>query len=305
VTSEAYRVIHEESVRERYSAAARSVEGALCCKVTFDPKLLEALPQEIIDKDYGCGDPTMFVRPGHRVLDLGSGAGKVCYIAAQLVGPQGRVVGVDCNLEMLDLARRHCGEVANRLGYRNVEFRCGLIQDLRLDLDLLAVELAANPVKDQRGWLNLRLTEERLRRERPLIADASMDCVLSNCVLNLVRPQDRPQLFAEIFRVLQPKGQAAISDIVSSKDVPETMRQDARLWSGCISGSFREDRFLTAFCDAGFQDVRVVARQVEPWHTIDGIEFRALTVLASKGRADSLELRDLASCCGPQTCCQP
>jgi arsenite methyltransferase len=119
-----------------------------------------------------------------------------------VVGPEGFVIGVDCNQEMLALARRHQATVAQRLGYSNIEFRCGLIQDLRLDLDLLGAELARHPIRDQQGWLDLRTLEERLRRESPLIAGESVDCVVSSCVLNLVPPQDRRQLFAEVFRVL-------------------------------------------------------------------------------------------------------
>src|SRR5208283_2524158 len=122
----------EGAVHARYTAAAVRTEAALCCPVSYDPRHLEAIPAEVLERDYGCGDPTPYVRPGEVVLDLGSGGGKVCFIAAQVVGPQGRVIGVDCNREMLDLARRHRAAVAERLGYDNVEFRCGLIQDLRL-----------------------------------------------------------------------------------------------------------------------------------------------------------------------------
>jgi len=293
----------EKSVRERYSSAAHAVEPSLCCSVRYDAKYLAVIPQEIIERDYGCGDPTPFVRPGDTVLDLGSGGGKVCYIAAQLAGPQGRVIGVDCNLEMLALARRHRAGVAERLGFSNVEFRCGMIQDLRLDLDLLADELARQPVHDQQTWLELRGTEERLRRERPMIADESVDCILSNCVLNLVRPHDRLQLFGEIFRVLKHGGRAAISDIVASDEVPEALQHDPQLWSGCVSGAYREDRFMRAFEGAGFGNVQVVQRQQEPWQTVAGIEFRAVTVLAHKGSQSTRKLATLNGCCGPEKPC--
>jgi hypothetical protein len=111
--------------------------------------------------------------------------------------------------------------VAASLGYENVEFRCGLIQDLRLDLEKLAEELAHQPILDQWDWLALRSVEDRLRREHPLIPDESVDCILSNCVLNLVRPSDRGQLFSEMFRVLKRQGRLAVSDIVADEDVPE------------------------------------------------------------------------------------
>jgi SAM-dependent methyltransferase len=117
-----------------------------------------------------------------------------------------------------------------------------------------------------------------------MIADDSVDCVVSNCVLNLVRPQDRIQLFDEIYRVLKRGGRAAISDIVSDEDVPERLRQDPTLWSGCISGAFREDLFLQAFADAGFHGIEIAARQSAPWRTVEGIEFRSVTVIAYKGK---------------------
>lgn len=273
----------EDAVRERYSRGAATVEPALCCPVSYHPRYLEAIPEEVIERDYGCGDPTPYVRPGETVLDLGSGGGKVCFIAAQIVGAEGRVIGVDCNAEMLALARRSRAAFSRRVGYDNVEFRCGLIQDLRMDLDLLARELGGQPVRDQWDWLKLRTIEERLRREQPLVADESIDCVVSNCVLNLVRQEDRRQLFAELIRVVKQHGRVAISDIVADEDVPEHMRRDPKLWSGCISGAFREDLFLRAFEEAGFHGIEVV-RQKEPWRIVEGIEFRSVTVLAHKGK---------------------
>jgi SAM-dependent methyltransferase len=254
--------------------------------VTYNPRYLEIIPAEVLERDYGCGDPTPYVRPGDTVLDLGSGGGKVCFIAAQIAGPKGRVMGVDCNQEMLALARRHQPAVSRRLGVENIEFRCGLIQDLRLDLERLAEELAREPVSDQWGWLRARSVEERLRSERPMIPDESVDCVLSNCVLNLVRTVDRKQLFAEIFRVLKTHGRAAVSDIVADRDVPEHLQRDPHLWSGCVSGAYREDAFLRAFEEAGFHGIEITGRQPEPWQVVEGVEFRSLTVVAYKGERD-------------------
>src|SRR5262245_49909973 len=97
----------EASVRARYSEAARGVEAALCCPIAYDPKYLVVIPADVLERDYGCGDPTPYVRSGDTVLDLGSGGGKVCFIAAQVVGPRGKVIGVDCNADMLSLARRN------------------------------------------------------------------------------------------------------------------------------------------------------------------------------------------------------
>lgn len=274
----------EEAVRSRYGAGAQAVEPALCCPIRYDPRYLAVIPDEVLERDYGCGDPTPYVRPGDTVLDLGAGGGKVCFIAAQVAGPTGRVIGVDCNPEMLALSRRHRPEVARRLGFDNLDFRHGMIQDLRLDLDRLAVELERQPVVTAADWHRLRAVEDRLRREEPLVADECIDCVVSNCVLNLVRPDDRRQMFAEIFRVLKRHGRAAISDIVCDEEVPEHLRRDMDLWSGCISGAFREDEFLQAFEEAGFHGVEIVKREREPWRVVEGIEFRSVTVLAHKGK---------------------
>jgi len=103
-------------------------------------------------------------------------------------------------------------------------------------------------------------------------------------VLNLVRQKDRKALFAELFRVLKRGGRAAISDIVSDKTVPEEMKRDAELWSGCLSGAFREDEFLKAFEDAGFYGIEIDKRAKDPWQTINGIKFRSVTIVAYKGK---------------------
>src|SRR5436309_2599326 len=137
----------ESVVKERYAAGARAREASLCCPVDYNPKYLDAIPAEVIERDYGCGDPTRYLQPGETVLDLGSGTGKICFIAAQVVGPKGRVIGVDMTDEMLAIARRAAPVVAESIGYANVEFVKGFIQELAL-------------------------------------ADASIDVIVSNCVLN-------------------------------------------------------------------------------------------------------------------------
>ena len=273
----------EHAVREAYSAAARAPAG-LCCPSTNDPKLLAAVPPEILERDYGCGDPTRHVKEGEAVLDLGSGAGKACYLLAQVVGPSGRVVGVDMNDEMLALSRRHLGDFARRTGLANVEFRKGRIQDLALDLEALDRHLAAHPVASSADLARLDAERTRLRAELPLVADGSVDVVVSDCVLNLVRPEDKAALFREIRRVLRRGGRAVISDIVSDEDVPERLQRDPALWSGCVSGAMREDRFLQAFEEAGFYGIELVERPERPWRTVEGIEFRSVTVIAHRGK---------------------
>lgn len=274
----------EDAVAERYSQAAQEREAALCCPVTYDQRYLELIPDEIIERDYGCGDPTRYVRPGDTVLDLGSGGGKLCYIASQIVGAEGKVIGVDCNQEMLSLARKYREQMAEATGFDNVEFRFGRIQDLGLDLDLLASKMDAVEGDGPTKTLELFKWMKRLRTELPMIASNSVDCVISNCVLNLVDPQDRVALFSEIHRVLKRGGRAAISDIVSDEDVPPEMQADGHLWSGCISGAWREDLFAKQFEDAGFYGVHIDKYQEEAWQVINGIEFRSVTVMAYKGK---------------------
>jgi ubiquinone/menaquinone biosynthesis C-methylase UbiE len=277
----------EKAVRERYSAGAKEKVEALCCPVESDSRLLEILPQEIIERDYGCGDPTRFLREGEVVLDLGSGAGKICYVTAQVVGPQGQVIGVDMNREMLALARKYQKEIGQRLGYHNVEFRRGKIQDLRTDLDAADEYLRHHPIASAD---DLQLFEEFLaeqRQHRPLVADNSIDVIVSNCVLNLVRDEDKRQLFAEMFRVLKRGGRAVISDIVADEAVPDHLKNDPELWTGCISGAFQEAEFLRAFAEAGFYGMEILKRDERPWRTIEGIEFRSVTVAAYKGKQGS------------------
>jgi arsenite methyltransferase len=108
--------------------------------------------------------------------------------------------------------------------------------------------------------------------------------VVSNCVLNLVNDDQKPQLIGEIFRVLKRGGRAAISDIVSDEDVPAHLKADPELWSGCVSGAMREDLFLKAFEQAGFYGVTLDKFDEKPWRTVEGIEFRAVTVVAYKGK---------------------
>jgi len=274
----------ERAVRDRYGAAARERESALCCPVDTDPRYREAIPDEVLERDYGCGDPTRYVRRGDRVLDLGSGGGKLCFIASQIVGPEGRVIGVDMTDDMLALARAAAPRVARAVGHANVEFARGRIQDLALDLDRLDRWLAANPVKDVAGAQALEAESARLRREQPLVADESLDLVISNCVLNLVRECDRRQLVREIYRVLRRGGRIAISDIVSDESVPQALKDDPELWSGCVSGAFHEMAILDELAAAGFHGIAIDDWKPEPFAVVEGIEFRSVTITAHKGK---------------------
>lgn len=238
-------------VQERYAEGAAACQDSLCCPVSYDPALLSILPAEIVEKDYGCGDPSRYVRRGDAVLDLGSGGGKIAYMAAQIVGAEGAVHGIDMTDAMLDLARRYQDEMAARLGYDIVQFHKGMIQD------------AAD-----------------------LLPASSIDLVISNCVLNLVAEQDRQQLIAGLFTVLKPGGRIAIADIVCEEEVPEALKLDPVLWSGCISGAYQKHSFLDAFATAGFEDVHYDEWDDQAWQEVEGLAFHSATVCARKPGAD-------------------
>ncbi len=275
---------HDEAVRSRYAAAAAQREAALCCPVDYDPRYLRVIPAEVIERDYGCGDPSRWVRAGETVLDLGSGAGKICFIAAQIVGPSGRVIGVDANEDMLGLADKARPDVAAAIGFDNVEFRRGRIQDLGLDLGAVEAWLREHPVRDLASLAALDAEQARLRREAPLVADESVDLVVSNCVLNLVREEDKSRLLREIFRVLARGGRIAISDIVSDEPVPAHLKADPELWSGCVSGAFEERALLRELEAVGFHGIRIETWAEEPFAVVEGIEFRSVTLTAHKGK---------------------
>src|SRR5438874_6721347 len=237
----------ESIVRQRYAAGAKKRGEKLCCPVDYESEYLKVIPREVIERDYGCGDPSRYLRNGETVLDVGSGTGKICFIAAQIVGPNGKVIGVDMTDEMLEVARRNAPIVAERVGYGNVEFRKGRIQDLALDLEELDRQLKRNPISDAASFLAADKLAEELRVKHPLVASDSIDVVVSSCVLNLVEPKSKRQLFEEIFRVLKKGGRAVISDIVSDEEVPDELQDDPELWSSCISGALTEEGCLAGF----------------------------------------------------------
>ena len=188
------------------------------------------------------------------------------------------------NEEMLGLARTAAPTVADRVGFANVEFRRGRIQDLALDVERLDAWLASNPVKSVDDLARLDEETARIGREEPLVASDSIDLVVSNCVLNLVRESDKDALIREIFRVLKRGGRIAISDIVSDEPVPEALKQDPELWSGCVSGAFQELDLLGRLGAAGFHGITIDKWESAPFAVVDGIEFRSLTITAWKGK---------------------
>jgi SAM-dependent methyltransferase len=169
---------------------------------------------EEADLGLGCGLPTQFARinKGDTVIDLGSGAGNDCFVARHETGPEGKVIGIDFTPAMIQKARTN----AEKLGYNNVEFREG-------DIDQM-------PVNDQ-------------------VADV----IVSNCVLNLV--PDKKKVIGEIFRVLKPGGHFSISDIVLVGALPDALRQDAEMYAGCVAGAIQKDDYLGMIRDQGFQEI--------------------------------------------------
>ena len=270
----------EDREQRRYGAAAAAPEACLCTPIDYGQIGLDHIPQRILDVDYGCGDPTRYAREGESVLDLGSGSGKHCFMIARKVGGSGHVIGIDKTPRMLDLARGAVAEVTDQLGQAApaIEFRRGLIESLRWNLDLLERLVGDEPAD---SYERLDRIEQELSAN-PLVESDSVDLVVSNCVLNLVADHRKEELFAELHRVLERGGRAVISDIVADTDVPVEMKDDETLWTGCMAGALRRDRFLNAFVAAGFYGVRELSSF--SWRQEGGIHFHSVTIEAFKGK---------------------
>jgi radical SAM protein with 4Fe4S-binding SPASM domain len=219
-------------VRDFYGHAAEQPQAELCCPVQPDAEDLGHIPKEVVERFYGCGSPVAAaaLMPGETIVDLGSGAGIDCFIAAKKVGATGRVYGVDMTDSMLAVANECRPKVAGALGWDVVEFRRGFLEAIPLE-------------------------------------DASADVVTSNCVINL--SPDKPQVFREMWRVLKDHGRMVVADIVADREVPPRMRADGQLWGECISGALTEDAFLASLERAGFYGVSILKktfwRKVEGW----------------------------------------
>ena len=283
----------KEMVREKYSKIALSeteVNKASCCGATDPSKEV----YNIMTDDYseldgytadadlglGCGLPTEYamIQPGDTVLDLGSGAGNDCFIARHETGPAGRVLGIDFSSPMIKKAR----ENALKLGYNNVEFREGDIEDM------------------------------------PVI-DNSVDVVVSNCVLNLL--PDKSTIFEEIHRVLKPTGHFSISDIVLVGELPDSIVRAAEMYAGCVSGAIAKEDYLGLVKEAGFNNVTIQKEKtiVLPEDILskylgpddiakfsDGtVGIYSITLFASKSEIprQAIKLRTEEACCDPGSGC--
>lgn len=216
-----------EVVRERYGKIAEgSPSGSGCCGGSCDTDVLSqigysaeqasAIPDGA-NLGLGCGNPLALadVKPGETVLDLGSGGGIDCFLAAREVGPTGRVIGVDMTPAMLARARAN----AKKVGETNIEFRLGEIEHLP-------------------------------------VADASVDLIISNCVINL--SPDKPQAFREALRVLKPGGRMLVSDLVLTRPLTDEMKKSVDLYIGCVAGASMKEDYLDMMRAAGFGSVEVV-----------------------------------------------
>ena len=250
------RVDITEKVRERYAAAATSVDSSCCgsdCSTPaasdafetsgsgdfgswlYETRELAEIPDGAALASLGCGNPTAVasLARGETVLDLGSGAGIDVLLSARRVGPEGYVYGIDMTDEMLDLARTHQTEA----GATNVEFRKGMIEDIPLD-------------------------------------DGAVDVVISNCVINL--SADKTSVIAEMFRVLKPGGRIGISDVVADNNLSPNERLERGSWVGCIAGALSFDEYTKGLSDAGFSEI-----SAEPTHSVADGMYSA-TVKATK-----------------------
>lgn len=214
-------------VRDKYSQIAeqdKALNQASCCGaggasaevyniMTDDYTGLEGYQQEG-DLGLGCGLPTQFakIRPGDTVIDLGSGAGNDCFVARHETGETGKVIGIDFTEAMIKKSRLN----AEKLGFNNVEFRQGDIDDM--------------PVSNN-------------------VADV----IVSNCVLNLV--PDKQKVIGEIFRVLKPGGHFSISDVVLVGSLPQALQEDAEMYAGCVAGAIQKDEYLGYIRTAGFANI--------------------------------------------------
>ena len=248
-----------DDVRHYYgktlSSSSDLKTGACCPAESMPPALrilLEDVHPQVKERFYGCGSPLPPALEGMTVLDLGCGSGRDVYLLSRLVGPTGHVIGVDMTAEQLDVARRHRDWHAERYGYvaSNVAFVEGYIEDL-----------AACG-----------------------IADASIDVVVSNCVLNLSSEKER--VFAEVLRVLKPGGELYFSDVFADRRIPEALRRDPLLLGECLAGALYTEDFRRLMQRLGCLDVRSVTQSAIPLldpdieAKIGMVGFRSITMRA-------------------------
>ncbi|MHB8369277.1 MAG: methyltransferase domain-containing protein [Leptospirales bacterium] len=209
-------------VLNKYADVATVPQTDLCCPKNYPSEWGSHIPPELFDFNYGCASPVLKakIKMGEHVVDIGSGVGIDCFVAARIAGPDGKVTGVDMTDEMLDKARSYQQAVAQSIGYQNFEFIKGRIEEIPLP-------------------------------------DAVADVVISNCVFNL--STDKDAVFREVRRILKPGGRTVIADIVSDRDISGRDRSDRDLWSACYSGALSLRGFIGSFIAAGFSGITQIA----------------------------------------------
>jgi len=212
--------VSKDDVQSFYSNAALTPQENLCCPTQYDLGDLSHIPKEVLEISYGCGSPVgkAGLQEGQTVLDLGSGGGIDCFIAAKYVGKTGHVYGIDMTEEMLNVARQNADQVVKNLGYNNIEFKQGFLENIPIE-------------------------------------DMSIDLVTSNCVINL--STKKGDVFKEIHRILKNEGRFLIADIISEVEVPEGMRNNKELWGECISGALTLQEFLNYARDNQFNGLHI------------------------------------------------
>ena len=254
-----------ESVKEYYGkvlSSNKDLQTSACCTAQAMPAHLKAIARdihpEIQDKFYGCGSPIPSELEGRTVLDLGCGTGRDVYLLSKLVGPKGRVIGVDMTDEQLAVAKKHVDYHQEKFGFSNVTFLKGYIEDL----------------------------------ESLGIKNDSVDVVVSNCVINL--SPDKKRVFSEIFRVLKKGGELHFSDVFAGRRIPEPLTRDKVLLGECLGGALYKEDFRRMLRTVGCLDFRILESseltldQPEIQAKAGMIDFYSLTV-----RAFKLELEDI------------
>jgi len=224
----------KELVRQKYSEIASqdkaSIQSSCCGAGCCSTEIYNIMSDDYSDLNgytpdadlgLGCGLPTEFakIKAGHTVVDLGSGAGNDCFVARAETGAEGKVIGVDFTPAMIEKARQN----AEKLGYNNVEFREGELENIPL-------------------------------------GTATADVIISNCVLNLV--PNKLNVFKEIFRVLKPGGHFSISDVVLIGDFPDVLKEAAEMYAGCVAGAIPKENYLGFISESGFTNVQVKKEKV-------------------------------------------
>jgi arsenite methyltransferase len=240
VVKKTYGTIALDVIQESSCCGGSSKNGSTSC-MAEEYSAEDLVHTGIANLGLGCGTPAAYagLEEGMTVLDLGSGAGIDVFIAAKYIGSSGKAIGVDMTEAMINRARQNASE----LGYANVEFRLGEIEQL--------------PVESN-----------------------TIDRVISNCVINLV--PDKRQAFAEIHRVLKPGGSFVVSDIVTVGELPVAVRNDPQLWAGCVAGAVDRDEYIKIIEDASFLNVQVLSERQFDKHALHLGAIESMTVTATK-----------------------